>query len=78
MADRFESYTIGYCLFCGADAVFVEEWDDLEWHAGNDACRHSLAPRDEIMDNFNRLIEKIRELGSFQEAHAVIQRKGPI
>jgi hypothetical protein len=69
LEKRFESYTIGYCLKCGADAVYVEEWDDMEWAQGNPGCRHSLAPRDEIMDKFNCLIDRIRQCGSFQMAY---------
>jgi hypothetical protein len=60
------SYTIGYCCNCGADAVYYNEWDDIEWEGGDGNCkRHTLAPQDELMDELDRLLDRIRETGSF-------------
>lgn len=41
---EFPSYVIGYCVKCGADAIYCGDWESIKWENSADGCLCCLDP----------------------------------
>lgn len=57
--SEFQSYTIGYCCKCGADAIYCGDTEAIEWADGEPDCLHALDP-DEAPAALRDLIDEDR------------------
>lgn len=66
--EKNNSYGIGYCFKCGAEAAYTEATDDVEYDNVCTDPPHQLAPPDPEMDYIDAVIERVGELNSLIDA----------
>ena len=67
MLSEFQSYSIGCCAGCGADAIRCQDWDKTEWEGGDPDCVHSIDAED-FESGLHPLLTRIKKTGSFIKA----------